>query len=155
MLEASGEPVSSAQANPPPERTPRDEGNRRALRPVLPRVENEQGTAPRETRRPSGLGIASTVLAALAAALLAISIGAGALADLRSPGTMDSNSPFVAVVGLGILGAIFVQFIGLGLGIAGLVQGGRSTLLPILGTVLHASELGFVLILIIVGNLVE
>ena len=61
--------------------------------------------------------------------------------QVSAPGAMDDQSPLVIVVGLGVIGCAGIAFLGLGLGLAGLLQSDRKKIFPILGTILNGMVL--------------
>lgn len=103
--------------------------------------------------RHSELGIASTVLSVLMGiAVFALVVTAGVM-HTTTPGGISDTSPVAIVIGLGIIGAIMLDFIALGLGVAGFFQQNRQKLFPILGTIFSSVTLLGTIGLIILGNM--
>lgn len=102
----------------------------------------------------SGMGIASFVISLIAGAGLLILVGIAGVADSR-PGGLDEESLMAGMLGLLMLLAALAQMVALGLGIAGLVQTGRSKLFGVLGTVFASTALLGSLLLILVGAVLE
>lgn len=86
----------------------------------------------------SVLGIASTVLAVLLFfAYIAVFAVAGIMAE-RQGGDLDENSPQAMVVGLAVIGLFGLSFLGLVLGIVGIVLPNRNKTFGWVGTALNA-----------------
>jgi hypothetical protein len=97
----------------------------------------------------SGFGIASFIIGVavgfLAFLLFAI---AGAL-DATTPGGLDEESAAFMFLGLGLFALMFVDLIGLGLGIAGICQARRNKTFGVLGIVIAIlTFIGFGLLLL-------
>jgi hypothetical protein len=92
------------------------------------------GSGPKQ----SGLGIASLVVAIAAGATAFALVVVAGMMEVSTPGGMDEESPQAILVGLGIFGVLGLNFLGLGLGVAGIVQPDRSRVVAILGLVLNA-----------------
>jgi hypothetical protein len=103
----------------------------------------------------SGFGIASLLITIAAGVLEFILVVIAGVMESSTPGGMDEDSPGAALVGLGMIGGLFVDLIGIGFGIAGLCQARRNKLFPILGIVLGALVLFGVLALMVIGLLAE
>jgi hypothetical protein len=117
--------------------------------------DDEPASRPRPRRlKHSVFGIASTVIAILAG-LEIISVFLVVIAiEARHPGWGDEeDSPAVMLVGLMILGGFAISFVGLVLGITGLVQTDRSKTLPVLGLGLNTVIILGVIGLIVLGVL--
>ncbi len=85
----------------------------------------------------SGLGIASLILAIVSGlSIFAVLILAGVL-QASTPGIMDEESPVVMMIGFAVIGSAGLGLIGLGLGIAGLLQSNRQKVAPVLGLILN------------------
>lgn len=83
----------------------------------------------------SKLGIASFVTAivgGLSFFILCVSLG---YMELNTPGGIDEASKAVILMGLGIILALFILLISLGLGIGGLIQKERKKIFSVLGVV--------------------
>lgn len=131
--------------------------------------EMEYGEVGRENRH-SRMGIASFVISILVVvAILALVVGAPLV--LSSTGALDAqsfdpadpqsidlpNETLIAlqVIGFGFLGGVLLSFVGLGLGIAGMVQRRRRRLFAIIGTVLNGlvvlGVLALILLVVVAG----
>lgn len=114
----------------------------------------------------SRMGIASFVIAVLATVVLvALFVGGGVVAasafENVDPQTLDpetvQNSPAfagLALIGIGVFGCLVLYVVGLGLGIAGLIQRTRKRLFPALGTALNGLVLTAVVVLFALGSMV-
>ena len=100
--------------------------------PLRADVVHPRATSPQALKQ-SGLGIVSFGIG-MASGLLAITLVviAGML-EVSTPGGMDEESPQAILVGFGLFGVVAMNFLGLGLGFAGLVQPSRSRALAVLG----------------------
>lgn len=109
-----------------------------------------QGTA-----RPlpqAGLGIASFVLSLGAGLLMVVLIVLVGFADFSSVGGLDEGAPATLLLGLGIFGAGLAEILALALGVAGVLQHDRRTLLAKLGMLMAASTLVGTAALVVVGT---
>lgn len=102
----------------------------------------------------SGLGIASFIISLVAGVGLLVIFGIAGVAEAQ-PNGLDEESLMAGVLGLLMLLAALAQIVALALGIAGLVQAGRSKLFGVLGTVFASTALFGSLLLILVGAVVE
>lgn len=91
-----------------------------------------QPYGPPPTLPHSGLGIASLAVALLTGLLDLILIVVAAIMDSR-PGGMDEDSPAAMAVGCSFVVLMFVNLVGLVLGIVGVALPGRNKLFPSLG----------------------
>ena len=97
----------------------------------------DRQTASGIRRRQSRLGIASFILAIVAGVTgLALVVIAGVL-DASTPGGMDEESPLALIVGLGMFGIGAINLIGIGFGVAGLIQVDRLRTFAVLGLVFN------------------
>ena len=106
------------------------------------------------TRPHSGLGIASFIISLAAGAALVILLGVAGVLESR-PGGMDEESAGAIVLGLILALTALAQVLALGLGIAALVQTGRSKLFGVLGTVFASTGLVGTVLILLLGALVE
>lgn len=101
----------------------------------------------------SGPGIAALIVAVLAGLWLFIMLVIAGVVESASPGGMDPDSGEAILIGLGLIASAAAGFLGLGLGIAGLVQPQR--VYPIIGSILSAGLLlvcaGLMLLGLLVG----
>jgi len=101
------------------------------------------------TRPHSGLGIASFIISLAAGIALILLLGIAGVMESQ-PGGMNEESAGAILLGLFFALTALAQVLALGLGIAGLVQTGRSKLFGVLGTVFASTGLiGAVLILLL------
>ena len=73
--------------------------------------------------------------------------------ESRTPGGMDENSPEAMILGLLLIGGVVISLVGGVLALAGLVQGERSKVLPILGLGFNGIIIVGVIGVIIIGLL--
>ena len=103
----------------------------------------------------SGPGIAALIVAVLAGLWLFIMLIIAGVVESASPGGMDPDSGEAILIGLGLIASAAAGFLGLGLGIAGLVQPQRQRVYPIIGSILSAGLLlvcaGLMLLGLIIG----
>ena len=85
----------------------------------------------------SGLGLASLLLAILAALGIFAAIGYAAYYQISTGSDLSSQKGLMIVVGLAVVGCMLVAVIGLVLGGVGLFQANRKKLLAILGVVFN------------------
>lgn len=84
-------------------------------------------------QKQSGLGIASFGIAIFAGVTaFALLVGAGMM-EASNPGAVDEESPIAIVVGLGIFGVVGLSMLGIGLGVAGVLQPNRARAFGIIG----------------------
>ena len=99
----------------------------------------------------SGLGVASFVLSVLIGALdFAVFVIAGVV-ETSTPGGMNEESLVAVVIGLLIIGSLFANVGGIGLGIAGIIQKNRQKVFSILGVAFHTLIILGMVGLLIVG----
>lgn len=114
----------------------------------------------------SRMGVASFVIAILATVLLVALFVAGGLVAASAfenvdPQTLDpesvQSSPAfagLALIGIGVFGCLVLYIVGLGLGVAGLIQRTRKRLFSALGTALNGLVLTAMFVLFALGSLV-
>ncbi len=95
----------------------------------------EHGGAEREDKH-SRMGIASLVLAILVGVLVFLIIAGAGVLEASTPGGMDEDTPLVVLIGFAVIGCLLANLVGLGLGIAGLIQRRRKKLYAIPGAIL-------------------
>lgn len=106
------------------------------------------------TQPHSGAGIASFIISLAASTVLLIAIGIAEALESR-PGGMDEESVAAIMLGIAIILTALAQVAALGLGIAALVQAGRTKIFGVLGTVFAATGLAGTLMLFLLGALLE
>ncbi len=87
--------------------------------------------------RHSGLGIASFVMSLFCGIVMFALIGVATYLAASMQDEFTDESPQAIMVGLGIIGGLGLAVIGLGLGIAGVVQPNRNKLFAILGLIFN------------------
>lgn len=125
----------------------------------------EYGEGGRENRH-SRMGIASCVISILViVATLALVVGAplvlsstGALDiqtfDPANPQSIDPSNPAIIalmIIGLGFILGVLLSFLGLGLGVAGLIQRRRKRLFAAVGAILNGLAVLGVVVLILLA----
>lgn len=103
----------------------------------------------------SGIGIASFVISILAGILIFIVLGIAGSLEASTPGGMDENSTEAVMVGLAIIGLLFLNVLSVGLGIGGLLQKERKKIFAILGTVFSSFLILSVIGLMVLGTMVQ
>jgi hypothetical protein len=99
----------------------------------------------------SGLGIGSFVIALLCGfGEFAMVMAAGFL-EATTPGGLDGTSPAAILLGLGLFGGLFLAFVGIVLGVAGLVMSNRKKVFALLGMVFNAMVILGVVGLMVIG----
>lgn len=102
----------------------------------------------------SGMGVASFTLSMVAGLGLLVIFAIAGVAESR-PGGLDEASPLATAIGLLALLAALANLVALGLGIAALVQAGRSKIFATLGTVFASTTLLGSLVLVLLGTLLD
>jgi len=110
----------------------------------------EYGGVGREDKH-SRMGIASLVLAILVGVLVFLLIGGAGVMEASTPGGINEDSTLVGLIGLGIIGCLLANLVGLGLGLAGLIQRRRKKLFAILGAIFNGLIVLVVLAVIVLG----
>ena len=106
------------------------------------------------TRPHSGLGIASFIISLAAGAALVVLLGIAGVIESQ-PGGMDEESAGAVLVGRLLALTALAHVLALGLGIAALVQAGRSKLFGVLGTVFASTGLIGTVLIFLLGALLE
>lgn len=106
---------------------------------------------PMEPLKHSGLGIASFVLALLSGLMIVVVVVIAGVIEASTPGGMDEQSGEAIAIGLSLFAFLGGALVSLGLGVAGLIQGGRKKLFAVLGTVFSGLALLFTLALFVIG----
>lgn len=116
-------------------------------------VMQEQNYTPDIPKIHSRMGIASFIIALAQGFLtLLVIIFAGILTTM---GPQHENEAGFAILGLFVIGGIFTHLVGMGLGIAGMVQKSRKKVFSILGFVFNITVILFVIFLMIIGMITE
>ncbi len=106
-----------------------------------------------ETKKHSGLGIASLIVSLATGLVVFLAVGALAVMDSAVEGGLDEESPAVVLLGLVILGSMAVLLGSLGLGVAGLFQPDRNRTTAIIGTIVSAAAFLGITALVCLGLL--
>ena len=101
----------------------------------------------------SGPGIASFIIAIAMGLFLFVLLVIAGILEESTPNGIDENSPVTMLLGAALIGASFLDFLGVILGIAGLCQPNRNKLFAVLGLLFGSLVLFGVVILMIVGML--
>lgn len=108
---------------------------------------------PQRKLKQSGLGIASFALAILVGTAEFILLIVAGVLEEQTPGGIDEDGPATLVLGVLFLGGMAMSLVGCTLAIAGLIQGGRSKIFPVLGLVFNGMIILGVIGIIIIGFL--
>ena len=85
----------------------------------------------------SGMGIASFIISLVIGVGVFLAIVIAGVIKVANPESLHNESIGTALLGLFIIGCLFINLIGIGLGIAGLVQKNRKRIFSILGTIIN------------------
>jgi hypothetical protein len=105
------------------------------------RWDDPPGYPPRPTGPHSGLGIASVAFGVLGALAMGGALGIAMYAAVANKGEVDEQSPLIMTVGFLFCAGVPLNILGIGLGIAGLVQKDRRKLFAIIGLSVNAGML--------------
>ncbi|MEJ2437470.1 MAG: hypothetical protein P8Y49_07125 [Sulfurovaceae bacterium] len=103
----------------------------------------------------SGIGIASFVISIVAGILIFIVLAIAGSIEASTPGGIDENSTEAVMIGLAIIGLLFLNVLSVGLGIGGLLQKERKKIFAILGTVFSSFFILGVIGLMVLGTMVQ
>jgi len=98
-------------------------------------------TQPERGLRHSGFGIASFVMAIIQTVGAFVLLVVAGYLQSTTPGGMDEKSLEAVLVGLGFFALVFLFLVGLGLGIAGVIQRDHRRLFAILGLTINSAIL--------------
>lgn len=119
-------------------------------------MEFEMGTTAQATpMKHSGLGIASFILSIVIAFLIFLLLMVAGIMEATTPGGMDEESAGAMIVGLFTMLFMFIDFVALGLGIAGLFHRERKKIFAILGTIFSGVTFLGTVMLILIGSMME
>ena len=104
--------------------------------------------------RHSGLGVTSFVLGMTSGPLALVLIAAAVVAEAMGAERLPEDHWIFGVLGLMLIGVIVAHFVGVGLGIAGLV-GRKLKLFAILGLVFNVASVSVILGAVILGVMAE
>ncbi len=103
----------------------------------------------------SRLGITSFVISLVIGIVMGILIIIAGIMEATLPGGIDENSVGAIVLGLFLLGGLFVDLVALGLGIAGLFQKERKKIFAILGIIFSGITVSGTLLLMVIGTVAQ
>lgn len=106
-------------------------------------------------KKHSGLGIASFIISMAVGILMLLLFAVAGVMETSTPGGIDESSAGAMLVGLFLIGLLFLDVIALGLGIAGLTQSHRNRIFAILGMVFASSTMIITLFLMLLGFAME
>lgn len=99
----------------------------------------------------SGFGIASFILALAAGTLEFILVVIAGILETTTPGGIDEDSPIMMLLGVGMIGGLLLNLLGIILGIVGLCLRRRKKLFAVLGVVIGSLVFVGLLFVIVVG----
>jgi hypothetical protein len=102
--------------------------------------------------RHSGLGIASFVIGLVAAVVVFLALLAAGVLSIAHGGAIDQRAPAVILVGLVMVLFLLIAFIGIVLGLIGVLQARRRKLFAGLGLGINAAVVIGTLALIMLGH---
>ena len=103
----------------------------------------------------SGMGIASFVIGiAIGIYEFVLVVILGTL-EASTPGGLSEEAPVTIFLGLLVVGGVMVALVGMGLGIAGVLQRDHKRLFSVLGLVFNGLTVLAVLALVILGSAME
>lgn len=108
-----------------------------------------------EVEKHSGLGIASFITAIFSGCFIFVIMIIAGVIEISNPGGMDENSAAAIIIGLFIIIFLGTALLGLGLGIASLIQKNRKKIFGILGTIISLITFLGTVFLIILGLSIE
>lgn len=101
----------------------------------------------------SGFGIASFAIAMLTGVGEFFLVIAAGVLETVTPGGINEESLVAIVLGLFLLGGMMMSLLGMGLGVAGLVQADRKKVFSTLGLLFNGMIIFGVISLMIIGSL--
>lgn len=104
-------------------------------------------------KKHSGLGIASLIIGTTVGVLMFLLFVVAGVLEASTPGGLDEDSAEALVVGVLLIGFLFLEVLAIGLGIAGLLQAERHKLFAVLGVVFSAATIVTTMFLVILGLL--
>ena len=129
---------------------------------VLSQASEPHSGAPRlikeekvEQQKHSGLGIASFITAIVSGVFMFLLIMVAGVIEVSTPGGMDDESAGAVIIGLLLFVLVGALLVAIGLGVGGLVQGGRKKVFAVLGTVFSTAILLGTVFLLIIGLAME
>jgi len=107
------------------------------------------------TPKHSGLGIASFILSIISGIFLFLIFAVAGMIESSTPGGMSEESPAAMLIGLFMLGFMFLTLLAVGLGIGGLLQSDRLKIFALLGIIFSACTLLGTVLLILIGLVIS
>lgn len=110
---------------------------------------------PEEYRLPkhSGFGIASFVVVLAAGTLEFVLVVIAGILETTTPGGIDDDSPITILLGVAMIGGLFLDLLGIVLGTVGLCQRQRKKIFAVLGVVIGSLVFVGLLFVIVLGLL--
>jgi len=103
----------------------------------------------------SGLGVASFIMSIVFGAAVATVFVVAVLLVVQNGGKIREDAPEVGLLGLGMICSLGLVVVGLGLGIAGLVQTNRKKVFSVLGVIFNLTILLGTGLLMILGQVMK
>jgi hypothetical protein len=103
----------------------------------------------------SGLGIASFIIAIVLGVFEFLFIVVAGIVETTNSGGIEAKPTIAIVVGMSILLGVGLSLVGIGLGIAGLIQKNRKKVFTILGLVFNIAVIIMVLGIVVIGIIVS
>ena len=111
----------------------------------------QYGGGVEEWRGHSILGIFSFVISALTGLVLLVLIVVLGVLEASTPGGIDDDSVWIGLLGLAVILCLIANFVGFGLGVAGLIQARKKRIFAILDAIFNGLILFAVAALILFG----
>lgn len=106
-----------------------------------------------EIMKHSGPGIASFILAMVIGAFDFVLFIFAGVVEMSTQGGMDEESIIAIVIGLLIFGGLAANLLGIGLGIAGMIQKDRKKVFAALGMTFNAVVIFGIIALVVIGSM--
>ena len=100
-------------------------------------------------KQPNGLGMASFAIGIIDVIITLVTFVVAGIVSIRSGGDVDESSVVLMIIGLVIILCVLAGFVGIGLGVAGILVRRNNRLFAILGTVINTA-----LVIIIIGVII-
>lgn len=99
----------------------------------------------------SGFGITSFVIALAAGTLEFVLVAIAGILETATPGGIDEDSPITILLGVVMIGGLFLNLLGIILGIVGFCQRKRKKIFAVLGVVIGCLVFAGLLFVIVIG----
>lgn len=100
----------------------------------------------------AGLGIASFIISLIIGLAEFVLVIIAGVMQATTPGGINETAPVAIFLGMLLIGGIVVCLIGLGLGIAGVLQKDRKKIFGVLGLIFNGLIILGVLLLMVIGS---